>query len=70
MWARKNLPGHLPANEEAEPTWHAPRPPPPIPLFLSPRRWSLQLIGGTHTGHLLATTPRLAGCLASSATAA
>lgn len=26
----------------------APRPPPPIPLFLSPRLWSLQL-AGTHT---------------------
>lgn len=59
MWGRKNLPGSLPANEEAAPTWHAPRPPLPIPLFLSPRRWSLQLIGGSgaHTNtrvHLLA----------------
>jgi hypothetical protein len=65
MWGRKNLPGSLPANEEAAPTWHAPRPPPPIPLFLSPRRWSLQLIGGSgahrhHTGSS-SSSPRLPG---------
>lgn len=74
MWGRKNLPGSLPANEEAAPTWHAPRPPPPIPLFLSPRRWSLQLIGGSgahrHTRfHLLAHLDCPAGVLASSAAA-
>lgn len=65
MWGRKNLPGSLPANEEAAPTWHAPRPPLPIPLFLSPRRWSLQLIGGSgahrhHTGSS-SSSPRLPG---------
>jgi hypothetical protein len=52
VWARKNLPGHLPANEEAVPTWNPPRPPLPIPLFLSPRRWSLQLVEA-HTGRAI-----------------